>query len=68
MGHALPQPTFPAVRLLKQRGLGDHQRLLLLLCFFLALLVGVALARSNLVEGAPFSLHPHVGVAREHGA
>jgi hypothetical protein len=26
------------------------------------------LARSDLVEGAPLRFHPHVGVAREHGA
>jgi len=36
--------------------------------FRLALLVGCALARGDLVEGAPLSLYPYVGVAREHGA
>jgi len=34
----------------------------------LALFVGGALAGGDFVEGAPLSLHPHVGVAREHRA
>src|ERR1039457_2550999 len=37
-------------------------------CFLLALLVGLTLPRADLVEGTPFGLHPHAGVARGHGA
>src|ERR1035441_3311291 len=36
--------------------------------FLFPLLVGRALACGDLVEGAPLRFHPHVGVAREHGA
>jgi hypothetical protein len=36
--------------------------------FLLALFVSRALAFDNFVEGAPFRLHPNMGVAREHGA
>ena len=55
-------------RLLNQRRLGDRRRRLLPFGFRLALLIGRVLARGDLVEGAPFRFHPHVGVAREHGA
>jgi len=34
----------------------------------LAPLVGRNLAGGDLVEGAPLRFHPHVGIAREHGA
>jgi hypothetical protein len=34
----------------------------------LALLVSRALACGDLIQSAPFRFHPHVGVAREHGA
>ena len=54
--------------LLNHHFLENHRTLLLPLCFRLALLVRCALARGNLVEGAPFRFHPNVGVAREHGA
>jgi len=36
--------------------------------FCVSLYVGRALARGDLVQGAPLRLHPDVGVAREHGA
>ena len=42
--------------------------MLLPLGFDLALLVGRALACSDLVESAPLRLHPHMGVPREHSA
>ena len=35
---------------------------------FLAPLVGCALAHGNLIEGASLRFHPHMRVAREHGA
>src|ERR1017187_5138353 len=36
--------------------------------FHLPLLIGCVLPRGDLVEGAPLRFHPHVGVARKHGA
>src|ERR1017187_2971558 len=36
--------------------------------FLTALLVGRTLAHCNLVEGAPLRFHPHMGIARKHGA
>src|ERR1035437_1925642 len=50
-----------ASELLKHRRLGNHR-------LRLALLVGRALACSDLVEGAPLCLHLDMGVTREHGA
>jgi len=44
------------------------RRLLLPLCILLALFVGRALAHGDLVKRAPLRFHPHVGIAREHGA
>jgi hypothetical protein len=41
---------------------------MLLLCFPLPFLVGRPLAHSDLFECSPFRFHPHVRVAREHGA
>ncbi|HEX7425198.1 MAG TPA: hypothetical protein VF311_15120 [Terriglobales bacterium] len=41
--------------------------LLFSLGFLFALFIGRALACGDLVEGAPFRFHPHVGVPREHG-
>jgi hypothetical protein len=38
------------------------------ICFLLALFVRGRLASGDLVEGAPLRFHPHVGVARKHGA
>jgi hypothetical protein len=38
------------------------------LCFLLPIIVGRFLPRGDFVEGAPFRLHPHVGVARQHGS
>jgi len=62
------RPTFPRQRSLKHQWFSSHRTLLPPLGFFLALLVGGALARGNLVQGTPFRFHPHVGVTREHGA
>ena len=42
--------------------------MLLPLRFPLALLVGIALPLGDFIERAPLRFHPHVGVAREHGA
>jgi hypothetical protein len=50
-----------AMRLLNHRRLRDHRSPLLPLCFPLALLFGRALARGDLVEGAPFRFHSQVG-------
>ena len=36
--------------------------------FLLAFFISLALARGDLVEGAPLRFHPHVGVAGKHGA
>ena len=46
----------------------NRRGLLLPIGVALALLVGRILSRGDLVEGAPLRFHPHVGVAREHGA
>jgi hypothetical protein len=35
--------------------------------FFIAPLVGLALALGNFVQGAPFRFHPQVGIPREPG-
>jgi hypothetical protein len=64
--HATPSSMAEASELLKHRRLRDH-RGHLLRCFSLAFLVGGALTRGDLVEGAPFRFHSHMGVAREHG-
>jgi hypothetical protein len=45
----------------------DHRSLQQPFEFLLAFLVGCALAGSDFVESAPLRLHPHVGVAGEHG-
>ena len=42
--------------------------LLFSLGFLFALFIGRALACGDLVEGAPFRFHPHVGVPLEHSA
>jgi hypothetical protein len=42
--------------------LGDHRTLLPLLCILLALLIRGPLAQGDLIESAPFRLHPHVGI------
>jgi hypothetical protein len=55
-------------RVLNQHQFGHYCCVLLPLRFFLALLVGGALARGDLVECAPLCFHPHVGITREHGA
>ena len=57
-----------ASELLNHRRLTNHRSRLLVFGFLLALLVRRALARGDLVEGAPFRYHPHVGVAGEYGA
>src|SRR5260370_29657512 len=55
------------VAILNQYRLRDHRSLALIgVCF--ALLVGRALAGGDFIEGAPFSFHAHMRVAREHGA
>jgi hypothetical protein len=46
----------------------EKRCLLLPLGFVLSLLIRRALARGDIVEGASFGFHPHVGVARKHGA
>ena len=48
--------------------MGNHRSLLPPLRFLIALLVCRALPHRDLVEGAPFRLHPHMGVAGKHGA
>ena len=56
----------PLRRLLDRRRLRRGSTLLLPFCFLLPLLVGYALAHCDLVECAPFGLHPYVGIARRH--
>src|SRR5450759_4336479 len=53
-------------RLLNHCLLSSHDSLML--CFLPALHIGGALARSDLVEGAPLRFHPDMRVARKHGA
>ena len=55
-------------RLLNHRYLRDCRSLQLPFGFLLAFLVGRALACRDFVERAPLGFHPHVGVARQHGA
>src|SRR5450759_645523 len=61
-----PDPTGQLRLLLNQYRLSSLGRLLLLGCL-LALRVGGALPRGDLVEGTTFRFHPHVGVSRQHG-
>jgi hypothetical protein len=55
-------------RLLDERDLICHLRLLLPFCFLFPLLIGQALPYCDPVQGAPFRFHSHVRIAGEHGA
>ena len=57
-----------ARNLLNRHDWRSHRGPALTFCFLVPFLVGRALPRGDLVEGVPFCFHPHVGVAREHGA
>ena len=70
IGNLLPSEPRSGVcrpRLLNDRRLrGDRN--LQPFNFLLPLLIRRSPAGGNLVEGTPFRLHPHVGIARKHGA
>ena len=61
------RPTFLRRRLLNHRRWRRRRSLLLAFSVVLTLLVGRALPRGNLFQSFPLRLHPHVGVARQHG-
>jgi hypothetical protein len=60
--------TRPPRQLLNRCRMRQYRILLPLFGVVVALFIGRALTRGDLVERAPLGLHPHVGIAREHGA